>query len=185
MLRRGVPIEFHKVPGGRYHSVLHRPDGVSVRLQGGGYNRIGGEVERVPHDIAHLIVEDAFGIQRGLWGVLAAGGLVQGAEVVAGRQPPHAQRRAKEITDGAGETLRQVEILVRAVADSMVAGATGDVRDFRARVGERWWSPAATPAALERAAAGLRDAARRWAAAPYDSTLEFAWIQANPDRRRR
>lgn len=161
MLRRGVPIEFHKVPGGRYHSVLHRPDGVSVRLQGGGYNRIGGEVERVPHDIAHLIVEDAFGIQRGLWGVLAAGGLVQGAEVVAGRQPPHAQRRAKEITDGAGETLRQVEILVRAVADSMVAGATGDVRDFRARVGERWWSPAATPAALERAAAGLRDAARR------------------------
>ena len=52
-----VPIDFHKPPGGRYHSVLHRPDGVSVRLQGGSYNRIGGATGRVPHDIAHLVVE--------------------------------------------------------------------------------------------------------------------------------
>jgi hypothetical protein len=57
----GVPIDFHKQPRGRYHSVLHRFDGVSVRLEGGSYNRIGGGVGRVPHDIAHLIVEDALG----------------------------------------------------------------------------------------------------------------------------
>jgi hypothetical protein len=50
-----VLIEFTKDPRGRYHSVLHRADGVSVRLEGGSYNRIG--TGRVPHDIAHLVVE--------------------------------------------------------------------------------------------------------------------------------
>lgn len=185
MPTREVPIEFHKVPGGRYHSVLHRADGVSVRLQGGGYNRIGGEPERVPHDIAHLVVEDALGVDRGLWGVLAAGGLLQGAEVVAGRQPPHALRRSREITDPAGETLRQAEILVRAVADSMLDGTTGDTAGFRARVGERWWTPAATAEALERAATGLREVARRWDAVPYGSTLELTWTETHSARGRR
>ena len=27
---RRIPIDFHKEPRGRYHSVLHRADGVSV-----------------------------------------------------------------------------------------------------------------------------------------------------------
>ena len=98
MPERSSPINFHKGPRGRYHSVLHRADGVSVRLEGGSYNRIRGSVGRVPHDIAHLIVEDAFGLRGGLWGTLAAGGLVQNARLASGRKPPHAERRAWEIT---------------------------------------------------------------------------------------
>ena len=131
MRASSVPIDFHKGPRGRYHSVLHRADGVSVRLEGGSYNRISGEVGRVPHDIAHLIVEDAFGLGSGLWGTLAAGGLVQNATLAGGRKPPHAERRAWAITDRAGESLRQAEILVRAVADASLEGGRSDMHAFR------------------------------------------------------
>ena len=165
-----LPIDFYKGPRGRYHSVLHRSDGVTVRLEGGSYNRIGGEVARVPHDIAHLIVEDAFGLEAGLWGTLATGGIVQNATFVGGRKPPHAERRARAITDRAAESLRQAEILVRAVAD---AALEGDLRAFRARVGERWWSPTGTPEALERACADLREAAARWEA--VTEVLRLTW----------
>jgi hypothetical protein len=116
-MRKGsIPIDFHKRSRGRYHSVLHRVDGVSVRLEGGSYNRIRGEVARVPHDIAHLIVEDALGLGGGLWGTLSAGGLVQNAILAAGRKPPHTAAGPGDHRSCRGESLRQAEILVRADA---------------------------------------------------------------------
>ena len=169
------PIDFHKRPRGRYHAVLQRVDGVTVRLEGGSYNRIGRDGARVPHDIAHLVVEDAFGLDAGLWGTLAAGGLVQNAVFAGGRRPPHAERRARAITDRAGESLRQAEILVRAVADAALDGATRDLAGLRARTGARWWSPSATGEALERACADLRRAATRWDALAEGSVLSLAW----------
>lgn len=46
-MRAGTtPIDFHKRARGRYHSLLHRFDGVSVRLEGGTYIRVGGQVGR-------------------------------------------------------------------------------------------------------------------------------------------
>jgi hypothetical protein len=175
MRERSVPIDFHKGPRGRYHSVLYRVDGVSVRLEGGSHNRVSGEVGRVPHDIAHLVVEDAFGLGGGLWGTLAAGGIVQNARFAGGRKPPHAERRARAITDGAGESLRQAEILVRAVADASLEGGTRDMHAFRARVGARWWSPSITPDALDRACGDLRAAAKRWDALEDGSALRLTW----------
>ena len=170
-----ISVDFHKGPRGRYHSVLHRVDGVSVRLEGGSYNRIRGEVGRVPHDIAHLIVEAAFGLGGGLWGTLAAGGLVQNARFAGGRKPPHAERRARAITDRAGESLRQAEILVRAVADASLEGWSSDVGAFRARVGARWWSPSITPDALARACVDLSEAAGRWDALEDGAEIRFSW----------
>jgi hypothetical protein len=175
MRERSVPIDFHKRPRGRYHSVLHRSDGVLVRLEGGSYNRVGRGARRVPHDIAHLVVEDVLGLRAGLWGTLASGGIVQNAEFAGGRKPPHAERRARAITDRAGESLRQAEILVRAVADASLDGRTPDLRGLRAHVGARWWSPSATIEALERASADLRDAAERWDALTEGSVLRLTW----------
>jgi hypothetical protein len=72
-------ICFHKTEGTRYRSTIHRPDGAVIALEGGSWNRIGGPVARVPHDLTHLVVEQELGLERGLWGVLAAGGRVQNA----------------------------------------------------------------------------------------------------------
>src|SRR3954452_4491125 len=64
-------ISLHKGSGTRYRSTLQRTDGVLIALEGGSWNRIGGSVVRVPHDLAHLVVEQELGLEFGLWGVLA------------------------------------------------------------------------------------------------------------------
>ena len=151
-------IDFIKDPRGRYHSLLHRADGVTVRLEGGSYNRIG---VRVPHDIAHLVVEDAYRWEWGLWGVLACGGLVQNASFVAGRRPPHSAQRAHAIAKERSGSLHRAELLVRTFADAMLEGS-------RPRV--------PMPAdVFGRASTALRDAAARWDALPEGGSLRLTW----------
>jgi hypothetical protein len=179
-----TPIDVLKGDGTRYRSLLHRTDGVTVELDGGGYNVVGGPARRVPHDIAHLLVERRLGLDAGLWGVLAGGGIVQNASFVGGRLPPHALRRAKALTDPAGETLRQAEVLVRAVADRCLAhGAApvtpGELAALRRSVGDRWWAPAATASAIAEACAELREASVRWQALPAGGTCALEWRAAD------
>ena len=168
-------IDVHKTPTTRYRSTLHRRDGVLVALEGGSWNRIGGAVGRVPHDLAHLIVEQELGLARGLWGVLAAGGLVQNATFAGGRRPPHAGERAAAVAQAAGESLRQAEVLVRAVADASRERRTGDLAALRRAVGDRWWHPALTAAAVARIDAALQAMAAEWQRLPHGGTLTRTW----------
>ena len=157
----------------RYRSVLLRPDGVTVQLDGGGYNRIGGPVGEVPHDIAHLIVEDELGMDRGVWGTLVAGGLFGGASVIAGRQRPHAAARSREVLEASDEQLGHTEMMTRAVCDLSLTG-TPDPRALRAAAGERWWWPT-TAEMLVRAFDRLQRAGEQWARLPAGGTLRFPW----------
>jgi hypothetical protein len=162
-----LKIAFRREPLGRYHSTFTRPDGAVLKLQGGSYNKLGGGV-RVPHDIAHLIVEQTLALRGGLWGVIAAGGLVQNLEFIGGRKPPHGEKKAWAITDAAGETLRQSEVMVRAVADAVLEGGAP------IRPGARWAVPV-TREQLELMGAQLRNAAARWDQVPEGGTLEMTW----------
>lgn len=169
-------IVVFKQPGTRYHSLLHRSDGVTVRLEGGSWNKVGGPAGRVPHDIAHLLVEEAFGLDRGLWGVLAAGGTVQNASVVDGRQPPHAAARAEAIVAPARPMLQQAEVLVRAVADFALAGTPRDLAGFQRACGERWRVDGITADDLERVCGDVQTAGVEWAAVPVDGELRLSWV---------
>lgn len=182
MPARGTPIEFFRGPTQRYRSVLHRSDGVLVELDGGGYNKVGGAAGRVPHDLAHFVVEDRLGLAFGLWGVIAAGGLFQHTKVVAGRQPPHAARRGQAVVDRAGDRLSQAEMLTRAVADLALADRPRDVAGLERAVGERWWSPAITAERLQAACDGLRQAGEQWAALAVGEPLRVAWRLPLPRR---
>jgi hypothetical protein len=164
-------IAFHREPLGRYHSTFTRPDGATLKLQGGSYNKLGGGV-RVPHDIAHLIVEQTLQLRGGLWGVIAEGGLVMNLEYIGGKKPQHAAKRAWAITDRAGETLRQAEVVVRAVADAL-AGTT-DGAGLAHWMGSRWAVPVSREQ-LELMGAQLRNSAARWEQVPVDGTLEMTW----------
>jgi hypothetical protein len=174
-VRGETRIDFHKGPSTRYRSTLRRRDGVAVALEGGSWNKIGGRVGRVPHDLAHLIVETELGLDRGLWGVLAAGGIVQNATFAAGRKPPHALRRATAIADAAGEQLRQAEVLVRAAADASRERRTGDLRALRRAVGDRWWHAGLTTDALARIDGELQATAEAWAALAPGGDLMRTW----------
>jgi hypothetical protein len=155
--------------------VLHRVDGVDVAFEGGAYNAIGGRVGEVPHDLAHLVVEDELGLRQGVWGVLAAGGLFRHATVVAGRQAPHAARRGRALVERAGDRLTQAEILTRVVCDAVAGRVAGDERTLRAAVGERWWCDALTTVLLDRAGERLHAAGERWARLEPDAALTEYW----------
>ena len=169
MPKTPLDIEVFKGATRRYRSILHRADGVEVELDGGAYNRLGER--ELPHDIAHLIVEDELGLDRGVWGVLAAGGLFRGASVRAGRQKPHAAQRGREVVAASVEQLNQAEMLVRVVCDAAGAGSV----DVRARTGERWWSETVTEAAVARAFERLGTAAGDWAELEPGGMLRFTW----------
>nr|WP_221243005.1 hypothetical protein [Conexibacter arvalis] len=155
--------------------MIHRPDGLVVAFEGGAYNKVGGPAREVPHDLAHLIVEEELGLRAGVWGVLAAGGMFAHATVVSGRRAPHAARRGREAIDRAGDRIMQAEILTRAVCDVALAGRPADPRTIRREIGERWWSDDVTAAAIDRARERLHDAASRWAALAPAATLREAW----------
>lgn len=168
----GVDIEFHKAEGTRYRSILTRRDGVLIELDGGGWNKIAGRPGRIPHDIAHLVVESELGLTRGLWGVLAAGGIVQNARVIAGRQPPHAAERAEAVVAPARENLRHAEIVVRAIADLSLEGRQGDLAAFDRYTGERWGIDT-TPEQLARACSRMDELARTWDELKVGSSLRL------------
>ena len=169
-----LEIVFYKGTTRRYRSVLHRADGVDIELDGGSYNKIGGAAGEVPHDISHLIVEEELGLEHGVWGILAAGGLFRGASVLAGRQRPHAARRGRELLQASVEQLNQAEVLTRAVCDLSLTG-TSDLAVLRAATGPRWWSPTATEDALARAFVRLAEAGERWAQLRAGEALRCTW----------
>jgi hypothetical protein len=177
-----VRIEFVKGETARYRSLLYRADGVTIEFEGGSYNKVGGHPDAVPHDLAHLIVEDELGLTRGVWGVLVAGGLFRHARVIDGRQRPHAAARGRAIVDAAGEQIMQAEMLTRAVCDVARGTLPLEVAAVRRAIGDRWWIDGVSEDVLGRCRRRLRDAAAAWAAVPAGGTLPAEWAHAVPSR---
>ena len=67
--RRDMEVTFTKVDDKRYTIAIEREHGPAlVARSGPGYDDL------MPHDLAHYLVEEYFGIELGVWGQLAAGG---------------------------------------------------------------------------------------------------------------
>jgi hypothetical protein len=169
-----VEIKFFKPERRRYRSVLHRRDGLVIELDGGGYNKVGGAARELPHDLAHFVVEDGLGLEAGLWGVLAAGGMFGHAKVIAGRRPPHAAKRAQAVVDAAGDRLSQAEILTRFVCDLALDEADRDVRRLKVAAGARWWREI-TAEQLSDTCRALREASIRWRDLRTGEALKVLW----------
>lgn len=171
-----VRIEFLKKETRRYESVLHRPDGIDVALEGGSYNKLGSRHgTEVPHDLAHLIVEDELALRHGVWGVLVQGGMFRHARVIAGRQAPHATERGRAVVAGAGDRIMQAEMLTRAVCDVCASKIPAEPQAIKRTLGARWWSDTVTQVALDRACARLRTAADSWAQLAPGAALVATW----------
>jgi hypothetical protein len=170
-----VVIEFFKPAGRRYRSVLHRRDGVVVELDGGAYNKVGGQAGELPHDLAHFVVEDGLALEAGLWGVIAAGGLFKHTKVIGGRRPPHSARRAQAVVDGAGDRITQAEVLTRLVCDLALEGADRAVHRLEAAAGPRWWREGIAADDLERTCRALRATGVQWHELRAGEALRVSW----------
>jgi hypothetical protein len=170
-----LPIDVFKVETRRYRSRIQRADGVVVELEGGSYNRVGGRAGELPHDAAHLIVEAGLGLQRGVWGTIAAGGLFRHTTVVAGRQRAHAGSRGRALAREAHAPIMQAEALTGAVCVATLETHGPRPEDVRRAVGDTLWTPAATAEALEEITRRLQEVARAWRDLVAGEPLRLEW----------
>jgi hypothetical protein len=62
-----MEVTFVRVPGARDRIYVRRSDGREVSWEFATYG------DNVPHDLVHLVVESAFGLWRGFWGLVDSG----------------------------------------------------------------------------------------------------------------
>jgi hypothetical protein len=96
-------------PDGAYFATFTRADKVTCHLL--GYDRKWS----VPHDLAHLIAERAFGLRHGFWGSAAAGGRFKSMTVISGRQRHDAAARSAALLKANASELTLAECVAAVV----------------------------------------------------------------------
>jgi hypothetical protein len=150
-------------------TVVERDDGVVFAMRGPG----GGA--DLPHDLVHALVESELRITDGVWGCISDGVVWGSMRHVSGRRPPHSAERSDRLK----RERRAAVMHAEGVADLVERLAVG------AEV-----LPSQIPASgvprdrLDAAAAVLREATARWAAAVPGDTWLLEWPAVSRDRGR-
>jgi hypothetical protein len=139
-------------------------------------------VVHVIHDLPHLVVESVFGLEDGLWGILAVGGFAPATRAATRRTG-----RIRLVTDAPFDDIATQNWpghLVAKAAVNAVLNRWSDGPDtpsgVRARL--RCYGPEAAEFAgrlddetIRVAAAGVRRLYREWSALPPGGTLRLTW----------
>jgi hypothetical protein len=141
-------------------ATLHRGDGVVLQLP--GYDRR----YRVPHDLAHFATERALGMNAGVFGAIAGGGVFANMRLVGGRPRHDAAQRSRLLLDAHKRTLTLAEMMA-GVVHRAVEADQGEL--VPALVREAWssYDGSAVPwtdAQIGSAVTGLLDLAGEWEA---------------------
>lgn len=146
-----MEVQFHRTDDRRYALRVLRAPLPPVEFQAFGYS------DRLPHDLAHFIVESELRLTRGIFGFWAAGGDSGGPEHVAGESRRQASRRRRKAERRDASKLRRG------------ARGDGDFSEVAAYVCSLEWArrandPARSPdaaASIENALARMPDEQRR------------------------
>lgn len=177
-----VDISFRRLGVDGAHTVrVVRDDGVVFEIRPGirkGY---------VPHDMGHLLTEQAYGL-KGFWASVAAGALFQSLMLVEGRLANDARARSKTIIKENATGVGLGEIL----GESAYAAAEHghDVETAFKGLGRTWGSVSAAPLPFNRevvadAIEAFRNARARWQAVPVGDEMLMTWRAERGRRRRR
>jgi hypothetical protein len=156
----------------RAYALVERDDGTVYRLYGGPAG------PRLPHDITHLVVERELRIRDGIWGGIAAGIVFGSMRHVAGRRPPHAAERSRELTAELRSHLMRAELLANLA--ECVAALDHPTPDQIRRLAEIKLAvcpprPEVDPAAIAATASALQVEASRWARLRVGEELSYDW----------
>jgi hypothetical protein len=156
-----MDVSFTRTAQRRYAVAVDRAGGPRlIMYPAPGYD------ERLPHDLAHFVVEREYGIARGVFGQLAAG-------------DARTFRRADGAVDG--RLRRRGERLVREHGDDLARSEQLAYRCMRA------WTHGTRPLAdpdTERVCAAFDALSARWQALVVGASITLAWSAPAPPRDR-
>src|SRR5437867_11356443 len=95
---------------GQSTTYVRRDDGVTLELP--SY----APLHRLPHDLAHFVIERALGLTCGFWGSIADGAVFGGMEAVPRRWTARVER-ARQVMRGASSRITEAEAVVGAVVE--------------------------------------------------------------------
>ena len=90
---------------------VRRDDGVTLELP--SY----APLHRLPHDLAHFVIERALGLTCGFWGSIADGAVFGGMAAVPRRQTARVEDRARQVMRGANSRVTEAEAVVGTVVE--------------------------------------------------------------------
>src|SRR4030095_501740 len=93
-----LKITFAKKGLRDYQVFVRRDDGVLLQVE--SFDR----PTRLPHDMAHFVVENELRLEQGFWGLLAAGVLFTNMRLAAGRLRPRARAQSPSGLNVRGQT---------------------------------------------------------------------------------
>ncbi|MHC8506833.1 hypothetical protein HF519_23345 [Pseudonocardia bannensis] len=163
-------------------AVIDRDDGVRLRLW--SYDR----KSTVPHDLAHLVTERAFGLRHGLWGSIADGAMFDSMDVVSGRLRHDSHRRSASLRKANRRELGLSELLTGVVHQGLRQNEATLARALNQTWGALREGPCPyTSTQAHAAVAELAALADRWTATSPVQGLTLSWThrrRAGPDRHR-
>jgi hypothetical protein len=166
----------------RYETVIQRSDGVCYHVKGVGH------MFDIPHDMAHLAVEEPLRLPRGFWGSVAEGAVFSTMTYLRGRRRPGAAERSRQVLKDNHGHIGEVEYLVRIFNDSLQQGHGADSAVLRARLrDDQWTAPGHAPRRftdeeIAAVCAEWRRMLKLWQALPVGGHLEFEWTLESTTR---
>jgi hypothetical protein len=157
-------VTFTQAGGRRYTVTIERDHGPRlVPRSAPGYD------DHLPHDIAHYLIEETFGIELGVFGQLAAGGGGVFAPSPADRSGRTERTSRRIALAGRADMGRSERLVYRCVSEWEVR--TGR----RSRLAAGVDASMASAAEIERAVRRLDEVSARWRALPVGGSLTFEW----------
>lgn len=176
-----MEVTFTRTGRRKYEVLVRRDDGVVLELR--SFDR----PARLPHDLAHFVVESELRLERGLWGLLAAGAVLPNMTVASGRLRAHAAERSRSLLKEAGQHSTEAEVLVGVIQQVAEAGLEDDWPRVSSYLGDAWrprrsQRPPITREEVRRACRRLRESERLWEELPVGGALTVMWPRARARR---
>ena len=161
-------IVFARGKTGSTVATIHRRDGVVVELS--AYDR----KYRVPHDLAHVVTEQALGLSGGVFGSIAGGGMFDSMRVVTGTPRHDAADRSKRLLKANKRWLGLAEVMAGIVHDAV---EHDDRRNVCVRARSIWASFNADPFPWtdDDVADAVARLAELTAILEHDHTVQVTW----------
>jgi hypothetical protein len=172
-----MEITFTKAGERTYEVVARRDDGVTLRV------RTPDKPLKIPHDMAHYVIERELNFERGFWGSIAAGAVFGTMDVVSGRQPPHAAERSAALIKASYREQAAAELYVAVMQGVAREGKEQDWRYVNSCLDEvwrpfRWQRPQVTAEDAVRVCRALREVESLWTALPVGESVKVTWASA-------